>query len=73
MDFESVLSSLKFRKTGTDEILNKLPYLSEKFVPKNKKNSTEHKLNWMMGQLRKQATGNIDLTYLANQIKQMKS
>jgi glutamyl-tRNA(Gln) amidotransferase subunit E len=73
MDFESVLSSLKFRKTGTDEILNKLPFLSEKFVPKNRKSKADHKLNWMMGQLRKQATGNIDLTYLANQIKQMKS
>lgn len=73
MDFESVLSSLKFRKTGKEEILNKLPFLSEKFVQHSRKNGTDHRLNWMMGQLRKQSTGNIDLTFLANQIKTMKS
>jgi len=70
MDFDSVLASLKFKKIPQEEIIQKIPFLQEKFVPRKKKDKANHQLNWMMGQLRKQATGNIELSYLANQIKQ---
>ncbi len=70
MDFDSVLASLKFKKIPQEEIIQKIPFLQEKFVPRKKKDKANHQLNWMMGQLHKQATGNIELSYLANQIKQ---
>jgi len=69
MDFDSVLASIKFKRFSKEEILGKIPYLEEKFAPIRRKEGEHHKTNWMMGQLRMMATGNIALNYLANQIK----
>lgn len=69
IDFDSALTLLKFKKIESDEILAKLPYVSGKFVTKAGKEESKHRHNWIMGQMRKIALGNIDLTLLANQIK----
>ncbi|PKP52979.1 MAG: Glu-tRNA(Gln) amidotransferase GatDE subunit E [Bacteroidetes bacterium HGW-Bacteroidetes-1] len=68
IDFESALTILKFKKLPAQEIISKLPYLYEKFTPNQKKQEPKHRKNWIMGQLRKVAVGNMDLSVLAKQI-----
>lgn len=69
IDFDSALTLLKFKKTDSNDIMAKLPYVTGKFITKAGKEHHKHRHNWIMGQMRKIALGNIDLTLLANQIK----
>lgn len=69
MDFDSILISIRFKKLDKEEILSRIPFLSEKFTETAKVNSTENKRNWIMGELRPIAIGNTDLSSLAAEIK----
>jgi glutamyl-tRNA(Gln) amidotransferase subunit E len=64
MDFESVLTILKFKKTGKEQILTNISFLKEKFSRIRRSEKKEDEVNWIMGQLRKIAVGNIPLTEL---------
>ncbi len=68
MDFTSVLSELNFRKVKSVEILDEIPILKEKFVPKNDEPNETDRTNWIMGQLRRRALGNMDLKELSEKI-----
>ncbi len=61
MDFDSVLVNLEFKRFSKEEIVSKIPFLKEKY--KNIKTSklSEAEKNWIMGQLRKMAVGNLSL------------
>ncbi len=68
MDFESVLTTIKFKKIPKDKILSQVSFLKEKFseIRISKKENVEK--NWIMGQLRKTAVGNISLNELEKYI-----
>lgn len=68
MDFDSVLATLKFKKTKAEDIYTNIPYMIEKFkqIQKSRKSGVEVK--WIMGGLRKMALGNINLTGLHQQL-----
>ncbi len=69
MDFESILTSINFKKYSKNEIVSKLPLLFEKFKENHNGDASERKLkNWVMGQLRKIAFGNVNLTELSKDI-----
>lgn len=70
IDFESALTLLKFKKLSKSDIVGKIPFLADKFVPNPKKTEPCHRRNWMMGQLRKIATGNMSLSDLAKHLDQ---
>lgn len=70
LDFDSLLNTLKFKKTDEDSILAKLPFVIDKFEHDAKNPDPKHRHNWIMGQMRNMATGNIDLTKLALAIKE---
>ncbi len=69
MDFDSVLSSINFKKVSKESIFSHIPFLKEKFYEikyaDNKKNET----NWIMGELSEIAIGNIDLKELSKKIE----
>jgi len=70
MDFESILTSINFKKYSMDEITSKLPVLYEKFLVGKENAVSETDLtNWVMGRLRNIALGNVNLTELSKQIK----
>jgi glutamyl-tRNA(Gln) amidotransferase subunit E len=71
MDFESVLTSIGFKRVKKEEILAKATFLNEKFKQIGKSDSAESRSNWVMGELRKIALGNMDLTELSNEIKKL--
>jgi glutamyl-tRNA(Gln) amidotransferase subunit E len=70
MDFDSVLTSLNFKRRTKDELLAPIDYLLEKFreIRISKKESSDIALNWVMGQLNRQALGNVDLKDLMKSI-----
>lgn len=68
MDFESILTSINFKKHSKEEIISKLPLLYDKFEEgKDIIFETDLK-NWVMGRLRNIAIGNVDLTELSKEI-----
>ncbi len=64
MDFESVLTVINFKRIPEDEILARIPFLKDKFsetrLSKEKKDETD----WIMGELRKIAIGNMSMSAL---------
>lgn len=69
MDFSSILTSINFKKKSEEELLAPVNYLSEKFREINYQNHDEKVVDWIMGQLHKQATGNISLSELKTKIE----
>lgn len=64
MEFNSMLTALKFKKRRLEELAAPIDFLAEKFRDIRKKDDTENAANWIMGQLHKQAIGNTDLREL---------
>jgi len=69
MDFESILQEMKFKKVNEKTILDSIPVLKEKFNRESIKKDSTDRVNWIMGQLRKRALGNIDLSELSKEIQ----
>jgi glutamyl-tRNA(Gln) amidotransferase subunit E len=70
MDFESVLTQLKFKRIDPEEVASKISFLHEKYKTIGRSTDPNHMHNWIMGQLRPTAIGNMDLTQLAKMVKQ---
>jgi glutamyl-tRNA(Gln) amidotransferase subunit E len=68
MDFESVLTNLKFKRYPSKEIEGKITFLKEKFSATCRNNDPLNMHNWVMGQLRPVALGNVNLSALAARI-----
>ena len=69
MDFESVLTSIRFNRISQQEIYSHIPFLKKKFAEISAKGVAKQEADWIMGQLRKMAIGNVSLKVLAGQIK----
>ena len=61
MRYESILTTLNFKKKEIDEILAPIEFLYEKFKQERISEDSDCAVNWIMGQIRKQATGNVSL------------
>jgi glutamyl-tRNA(Gln) amidotransferase subunit E len=69
MDFESVLESINFKRISKEKILSHIPFLKNKFNTIKKSDNEQNMINWIMGELREEAVGNISLNELYNHIK----
>lgn len=68
MEFESVLTSIHFKRIPIDQIVSKIPFLKKKFAEIKVSKGKDIERDWIMGQLRKQAEGNMKLIDLSNEI-----
>ncbi|PKP31841.1 MAG: Glu-tRNA(Gln) amidotransferase GatDE subunit E [Bacteroidetes bacterium HGW-Bacteroidetes-16] len=68
MDFDSILQSIGFKKISKEEIESKLPMLKTKFMDGKQEISKTNMRNWVIGQVRKRALGNVDLSGLSKLI-----
>jgi glutamyl-tRNA(Gln) amidotransferase subunit E len=68
MDFDSILLSMNFKRTEPNEIIALVPFLKEKFKKVRRRKEKEVESNWIMGELRKKAIGNIAFKELAEKI-----
>ncbi|MCF8303436.1 MAG: Glu-tRNA(Gln) amidotransferase subunit GatE [Bacteroidales bacterium] len=73
MDFDSVLNTINFKRLSRDEIISKIPFLHQKFDSIRHSEKPENETAWIMGQLRRTATGNIPLNELHTLIEEQKS
>jgi glutamyl-tRNA(Gln) amidotransferase subunit E len=68
MDFHSILESINFKRIPKEEIESKLPVLIAKFKVGKVEISKSDMRDWVLGQVRKRAIGNVDLTELSQLI-----
>jgi glutamyl-tRNA(Gln) amidotransferase subunit E len=68
MEFESVLYSTGYKKQSRKEILSKIPFLVETFNKLARNHNSGNDVNWITGQLRKMALGNIPLRELEKEV-----
>ncbi len=73
MQFDSVLNAINFRKTAKENILSQIPFLKEKFVQIAQCKNEKNEKNWVMGQMRSFALGNISLSELQEKVDQINS
>lgn len=69
MDFDSVLTSIRFKKVKKDEIFSKIPFLREKFSQVMISGEKQNEVNWIMGELRNTALGNIPMQELRKAVE----
>ena len=69
MDFDSILTSIGFREMTAEEVLSSLGFLKKKFRDIRQSHEEDAALNWLMGQLRPSALGNMDLKALKKRLK----
>jgi len=72
LDFESVLTSIRYKKVSKEELLGSLPFLKSKFSEIRHTQREGIEKDWIMGQLRKLAIGNIPLAELAEKLRKSK-
>jgi glutamyl-tRNA(Gln) amidotransferase subunit E len=68
MEFNSLLSIIKYKKRSKEEIIAPISFLKEKYKEIGKKKDKASEADWVMGEIRKQALGNIDLVKLRKEI-----
>ncbi len=68
MELDSILSLIKFKKRSKDELIAPIGFLKEKYKEIGKNKDKEAEADWVMGEIRKQAIGNIDLLELRKEI-----
>jgi glutamyl-tRNA(Gln) amidotransferase subunit E len=64
MEFDSVLTSLNFKIVSKEQIVSKIPFLKNKFAEIRLSQGPNVEHNWIMGQLRRQAEGNMSMKAL---------
>lgn len=64
MDVESILTTLNFKQISKQEIEVRIPFLKEKFKEISTSGDPGAECRWIMGELRKTAAGNINLSEL---------
>ncbi len=68
MDFDSILTSIGFREMPEEEVLSNLAFLREKYRSIRHSPGEEAETNWLMGQLRSLALGNMELKTLRDRL-----
>jgi glutamyl-tRNA(Gln) amidotransferase subunit E len=69
MEFGSVLTSIDYRKHSMNELLAPVDFLFGKFRQIRYSDTEKTAIDWMMGQLHRQALGNVELNRLKEQIE----
>ncbi len=59
MDFPSVLESIHFKVVPKDEVLSHIPFLKKKYAEIGRSKDKKDEVNWIMGELKNLALGNI--------------
>ena len=68
MDFQSVLTTINFKKLSREEILAPLPFLKEKFQKIKTSKDPDAAMRWIVGNLRKLALGNMPMREVTAQV-----
>jgi len=64
MDFDSVLININYKKLAKEDIISKVAFLKQKFDTIKMSEKPEAKINWVIGELKNIAIGNIEFSEL---------
>ncbi|MDD3875271.1 MAG: Glu-tRNA(Gln) amidotransferase subunit GatE [Bacteroidales bacterium] len=64
MDFDSILNIIKFKKITAENIKEHIPFFKEKFYSIRRKKDDKSLIEWIMGELRMFAAGNMNFNEL---------
>lgn len=70
MEFGSVLTSIDYKKHSMNELIAPVDFLFNKFRQIRYSENGKAAIDWIMGQLHRQALGNVELTQLKEQIEE---
>ncbi len=70
MEFESILSEVGYQKKTDEQVCSFIPILQNKYSEIGRTKSSEARINWIMGQLRPAALGNMPLSILRNKVEE---
>jgi len=68
MEFSSVLSTIGFKRSSPESVIDQLPVLEAKFREINHSPDPMARHRWIMGRLRPMALGNMDLAELSQRV-----
>ena len=68
MDFESVLTVINFKRMSEKEIIERITFLRDKFNEIRRSEEEKDETDWIMGELRPIARGNISMKALYKQV-----
>jgi glutamyl-tRNA(Gln) amidotransferase subunit E len=68
MQFDSIVTEIGFKRIGEEEIAEKIEFLKKKFTLLKGKDKKKAKTDWLMGELRYIAVGNIPLESLYKKV-----
>ncbi|OFX17283.1 MAG: glutamyl-tRNA(Gln) amidotransferase subunit E [Bacteroidetes bacterium GWA2_31_9] len=71
MDFHSILNTIKFKKRSKTDLLAPIGFLKDKYKEIGRNKSQEAENSWVMGQIRRQAVGNLPLKELMTEIVEL--
>ena len=69
IQFSSVLTGINYKKRSMNEVIAPIDFLYEKFKDIRTSSDESADVNWLMGQVHKQARGNIVLSSLRKEIE----
>lgn len=72
MDFDSILASINFKRTSKETIVSHITFLKDKFNETRMNGGEKNEADWIMGELRKIAVGNVDLKELYKIVRNTK-
>ena len=70
MEFGSVLTAVDFKKYTMNELVAPIDFLYRKFRQIRLKEDEKAAVDWLLGQLHRQALGNVEITDLKNEIEE---
>ena len=68
MDFESVLTVINFKRVSEEDILARIPFLRDKFEEIRRSQEKKDETDWIMGELRRIARGNMSMKALYHHV-----
>lgn len=71
MDFQSILSIIKFKRMKEKDIMSNAPLLIEKYKKEGRHSENKPMIDWVSGQLKHQAIGNMKLSKMVDAIQNL--
>ena len=66
-----MLTTINFKPETKKDLIARVGFLKQKFDKIRKSDSLQDEINWIMGQVRPSAIGNINLTELMNEVSKI--
>ena len=71
IDYQSVLNLLNWKQEKAEDLFSKIPYFTESILKNCQMKCHSQAISWVMGKLRNQALGNVNMELIQSKIKEL--